>query len=192
MVTREGGACCRRCREPVVARYQHWGRLSSDMWRCKAAVEEVDLSMLDSIPADERHAGMALRDTVGVVPVRACEHTCASTSASASESACAVACTGACVSCKLFTPVFLCKLKKPTVNLRSQRAHACSKHARKCSPSENLFPAASPTMRVEHPHAFIPSSSPKGMCCRVSRVCIMMHQCRCGVHARVHCMRALY
>lgn len=114
MVTREGGACCRRCREPVVARYQHWGRLSSDMWRCKAAVEEVDLSMLDSIPADERHAGMALRGSVGVVPVRACEHTCASTSASASESACAAACTGACVSCKLFTPVFLCKLKKPT------------------------------------------------------------------------------
>jgi hypothetical protein len=69
--------------------------------------------MLDSIPADERHAGMALRDSVGVVPVRACEHTCASTSASASESACAAACTGACVSCKLFTPVFLCKLKKP-------------------------------------------------------------------------------
>ena len=62
----------RRCREPVVARYQHWGRLSSDMWRCKAAINEENPSrwgyVLESLPADadERNPGSVGRASQGM------------------------------------------------------------------------------------------------------------------------------
>jgi hypothetical protein len=66
----------RRCREPVVARYQHWGRLSSDMWRCKAVLDDLDVSALDMFPGNERDRGSVLMAQCTLQFVRACECAC--------------------------------------------------------------------------------------------------------------------
>jgi hypothetical protein len=79
----------RRCREPVVARYQHWGRLASDFWRCKAVLDDLDVGVLDTLPDDERDRG-------SVLSVRAACSACERVNVHVRVCVCVCVCVGVC------------------------------------------------------------------------------------------------
>jgi hypothetical protein len=80
----------RRCREPVVARYQHWGRLASDFWRCKAVLDDLDVGVLDTLPDDERDRG-------SVLSVRAACSACERVNVHVRVCVCVCVCVSVCV-----------------------------------------------------------------------------------------------
>jgi hypothetical protein len=125
----------RRCREPVVARYQHWGRLSSDMWRCKAVLDDLDVSALDMFPGNERDRGSVLMAQCTLQFVRACECACSNVRVHACMCVCVCVC--------------LCVAQRVQNMLTAHPIPA---------PSPTLT-----NVRMDQRQPFIPPSSPKGM-----------------------------